>query len=72
MNGSTSSVPFYFIFSASNVDLNNVLVITKQHLGYYMAFISEIKTKLRVLYGIFISGIIITITKILTNLQSWP
>lgn len=68
INGSTSSV--YFIFSASNVDLNNVLVITKQHLGYYFECISGIKTKFRILYEIFISGIIITITKILTILQS--
>lgn len=68
INDSTSSI--YFIFSASNVDLNNVLVITKQHLGYYCECISGIKTKLRILYEIFISGIIITITKILTILQS--
>lgn len=51
------------------MDLNNVLVITK-HLGCYMEFISGIETKLRVLYGNFFSGIIITITKILTNLKS--
>lgn len=69
-NGSTSSVPFYFIFSAGNADLNYFIVITKQHLGYYMEFISGIKTKLRALYGIFINGILITITKIVTNLQS--
>lgn len=46
------------------------MYLLKQHLGYHTEFISGIKTKFRILNEIFISGIIITITKILTILQT--